>query len=414
MNDLRLIKKYYGEKMMHLCRELFPFLLEKENLLFSLLKSHFDYSKQLCDDIIENNMVSNFQIYIYSLLDINNGVIITDKEPQILLKEAGYTLFECHTEEEIQEFKKYYAEGEELCTFRNNRLDSCYVFFAVKMNIDEIKREMFSNPTRDDMYGTSVISLQFQKNSNILSIKNRYNHTVDNPDATFSNNLENIAIGLTYSFAKKYGFDLKAIKNSGDFNMNRYVVSNKNKRYKYNYEINDVYYGPNNNILDKSYLIHKYKDTSIYLQIDYFVLDLKRKKIFYYDRRIQKNESFVKIIGDIKSIEIFKKNSNKIIKLVNVNGESFTMAINEENKLIFFQCDSLKEIPNNFLFYNVYLESILLPNVEKIGNNFLYKNAKLKDGYFPLLDNAGFNFLQANEKFSDRQTVNESAKVKTL
>ena len=30
MDDLKLIKKHYGEKMAHLCRDLFPTLLEEE------------------------------------------------------------------------------------------------------------------------------------------------------------------------------------------------------------------------------------------------------------------------------------------------------------------------------------------------------------------------------------------------
>ena len=37
--DLKQIKDKYGEKMMHLCRELFPTLLETEGLLFKLLSN---------------------------------------------------------------------------------------------------------------------------------------------------------------------------------------------------------------------------------------------------------------------------------------------------------------------------------------------------------------------------------------
>lgn len=36
--DLKMIKKYYGEDMAHLCRELFPTLLEKEGLLLNLIE----------------------------------------------------------------------------------------------------------------------------------------------------------------------------------------------------------------------------------------------------------------------------------------------------------------------------------------------------------------------------------------
>lgn len=95
-------------------------------------------------------------------------------------------------------------------------------FFAVKKNADEIKRENFTNPQRQDEYGTSVISIQFSKGTiNDLSIKNRYNHSVNNPDATFSNNLENIKPGLTNSFEQHYGLNIcQQSKKEGAFLIN--------------------------------------------------------------------------------------------------------------------------------------------------------------------------------------------------
>ena len=73
------------------------------------------------------------------------------------------------------------------------KLNTDYVFFAIKDNCDMLRRENFKNPDRQDEYGVSVISIQFSRGSiNHLSIKNRYNHTVDNPDCTFNNNLDNI------------------------------------------------------------------------------------------------------------------------------------------------------------------------------------------------------------------------------
>ena len=82
-------------------------------------------------------------------------------------------MYECKTESDIQEFRKYYAPGEELCTFNGGRLNRCHVFFAVKKNVDQITRTNFLNPQRQDEYGTSVISIQFTRGKpNILSIKN--------------------------------------------------------------------------------------------------------------------------------------------------------------------------------------------------------------------------------------------------
>ena len=130
--DLIKIRKYYGENMMHLCRSLFPTLLETDNLLFNLIESNFAHSRYLYDDIIEDKMIEEFKNYIYSLVDVEKEEIEVIKTPKELLDEAGYVLYECKTEEDIQKFKKYYAKREELCTFQGGRLDYCHVFFCCK------------------------------------------------------------------------------------------------------------------------------------------------------------------------------------------------------------------------------------------------------------------------------------------
>ena len=131
--DLKKIKKLYGEKMMHLCRELFPTLLEDEGLLSKLIIDNFATNKFLYDDIVESKNIQNFRDYIYSLVDVEKiKKVQSNKTSKELLEEVGYDLYECKTEEDIQSFKKYYATGEELCTFYGGRLNSCHVFFAVK------------------------------------------------------------------------------------------------------------------------------------------------------------------------------------------------------------------------------------------------------------------------------------------
>ena len=51
IDDLKIIKKMYGEKMMHLCRELFSTLLEQEGLLSKVMLDNFAPSKLLYDDL---------------------------------------------------------------------------------------------------------------------------------------------------------------------------------------------------------------------------------------------------------------------------------------------------------------------------------------------------------------------------
>ena len=389
-DDLTIIKKNYGEKMMHLCRSLFPTILEIPGKLSELLLDNFAPSKFLYDDV-SGYQIDNFKNYIYSLLDEKQEDINTNKTPTELLNEAGYNLYECKTEEDIQKFKKYYKSGEELCTFNGGRLNKCHVFFAVKKNVDEVKREDFINPKREDIYGTSVISIQFTKgNVNTLSIKNRYNHTVDNPDATFSNNLENIIPGLTKSFEQVYNFNIN--QNEKNFKPHNYIKANDGKWYKYNYEINNIYYCPDNTIID-NFEVVKY-DPDTYLVVDYFILNLHNKKMFLYDSNL--NDSFVDGLQDIKKINIIKENDTKKIEVLTDNDNEVTIRIDKYNRIISYENKELVSVNDNFLCENETLSDITLPNLEYVGDNFLYNNRGLEKISFPKLETVYDYFINWN------------------
>ena len=412
--DIKIIKKKYGENMSKLCRESFPTLLEKEELLLGLLMSSFDPSHTLYDDIISEGIEDKFRNYIYSMVDNDDlKEIKTDKTPKELMNEAGYDLYECTTEAEIQSFKKYYSSGEELCTFRGNRLKTCRVFFAVKKNVEKIKREDFNNPERQDAYGTSVISIQFFKDEcHMLSIKNRYNHTVKYPDSTFSNNLDSIIPGLTYAFETEYGLH-QEFKNS-DFELDGYVRANDGKYYKYNYEINNIYYCSNNVIIDKT-TPQKF-EKELYLILDYFILDLQNKKILLYDQMI--TDSFVESVGEIQKINILNVGENKEIEIVPIVGEPIIITCNKLNQIIQlknnnvekindgflhlnstlqkFEASNLEEIGNQSLLANESLEDIMIPKVRVIGTQFLYQNNTLKILYGPSVKKIGDNCLANN------------------
>ena len=386
--DLKIIKKKYGENMMHLCRELFPTILEKEGILSQVILDSFEASHELYNDLISNNLVVAFENYIYERLDYKiDKIVKITKTPKELLSEAGYDLYECHTENEIQEFKKYYSPGEELCTFRGGRLENCYVFFAVKKNIEEIKRANFHNPDRQDLYGTSVLSIQFTRNdAHYLSIKNRYNHTVVNPDATFSNNLDNIIPGLTDSFEKCYGMAQKC--NSNNFEIPNYVCVGE-KYYKYNYEIDNIYYCPNNIIID-NYEV-KRLDKRKYILLDYYILDFQNKEIKSY----QPIDSFPSTIGKITKIEVEKDEEEKRIKIETVYGSVF-ISLDKNNNIIYYQNDTVKKISDNFMRYNVTLSNLKLPQAQIIENSFLYHNKALKVIELPECREIGNYFLKNN------------------
>ncbi len=94
---------------------------------------------------------------------------------------------------------------------------------------------------REDEYGTSVLQIQILKSGGFISIKNRYNHTVENPDNTFNSNPDNIISGLSEAIKHHYHVDFSSQK---VYLPEHYVFMDK-KIIKCNYEINNVYFGEN-------------------------------------------------------------------------------------------------------------------------------------------------------------------------
>ncbi len=393
--DLKVIKKKYGENMMRLCRELFPTILEQEGLLSQIMLEHFEPSHELYNDIIANDLSVKFKNYIYSIIEIPKPINEeVNKTPEELLASVGYDLYECSSKEEIQRFEKYYREYERLCTFRGNRLDDCYVFFAVKKNVAKIKRERFENPQRQDLYGTSVISIQFTRDeAHTLSIKNRYNHTVPNPDATFSNNLDNIIQGLTESFEKYYGMSQKQ-KNS-NFEIPNYVCA-EGKYYKYNYEINNIYYCPNNIIINnfKVYRLPKEK----YLLFDYFILNLVNKKISLYDGSVE--DSFVDDFNNIDTVEIKKQDNEKTTLIKNSSGDIF-VKLDKNNKIISYVNNTIEKLGSNFLSFNTSISELYLPKVKTIGSKAFINNNKLRRLSLPEVETIDSSFLRYNQDMEE-------------
>lgn len=399
--DLKYIKKKYGEKMMHYCRECFPTILNVPGKLVEILNTHFYCVKDsLYNDIKENHKESEFNDFVYSNAGLKNEYDIRDvsKTPKELLDDAGYDLFECKTVEEVNSFKKYFILGEQLCTFLDpaSRLENKYVFFAVKKNILDIKREDFLIPDRQDEYGTSVISIQFTRDkNNHLSIKNRYNEVVNNPDSTFDNNLDNIIPGLTMSFYKAYGIREIYDENS-EFQMEHYI-SIDGEYYKYNYKLNDIYYCTNNIIALNGKVI-KY-DPEKYIIMDYFIIDLVNKKVDVFDNKLR--DSFSEVIGKIKNIEIVRGEKDKKVYITNEEDNIFELTLSFDNKLIGIKNNMIDKLPNRFLISGEYLKNMEFSNVREIGNDVLYANADLE--YFNLskAEVIGNYFLANNIKLTN-------------
>ncbi|MBO7527797.1 MAG: hypothetical protein J6T74_07920 [Clostridia bacterium] len=392
--DLKYIKKHYSEKMAHLCRELFPTLLETPGLLTGLLEQAFAHSSSLADDIIDGGKKDGFKSFIYAMSDSQRLSIASagTKTPEQLMDEAGYILYpECKTEEEIQSFKHYYASGEEICTFNGRRLESCRVWFAVKKDVDQIKREDFDSPLRQDEYGTSVISIQFSKGEkNILSIKNRYNHRVSNPDATFSNDLENIRAGLSDAFAVTYGLNIYGdLERKLDFKMDNYVVANDGKRYRYNCEIDGVYYCENNIIIENNE--PKKLDPARYIVMDYFIVDMAKGSQSITTKH---KDSFPKSIGEIASITVERdENKNRVVRFKVKDGEDVLITLDSNNRIIKIDNKNLEHADDFFLNYDLGIKELNLPSLKSVGSDFLHDSKKIEELSLPLLESAGDRFM---------------------
>lgn len=396
---LEKIKKEYSEEMKKMCKRCFPSLLESNpSLLFDVLKKTFP-SKEIANDILFYDAEKAFKLYVKGKIkkyQIEEEIEI-EKSPEELLKERGYTLIECHTKEEIQKFRKYYVPGEELCTFNDeDRIEKCHVFFAVKENAEELKREDYVFPERQDEYGTSVLSIQFDKDeSNAISIKNRYNHSVKNPDATFSNDLDNIIPGLTKSFEKFKGLKEKNVE--GKFQNDNFIeiVDEQTKETKIfccNVRNSKFAYCTGGYIIDlvNNKIIDIYTDSNRYIFADNFIIDLHSKKIISHG--INYEDDLLRIEENIKSIlvekDIIKKRKiktdketglpreleydeavGKKITILHADGTTSILKLDFSNCLVGYENESLEIINDNFLSECKRLKEVKLPNVTKVGND---------------------------------------------
>lgn len=212
--------------------------------------------------------------YLISLKDLRIEEQAVHMDPIALLDRAGYNAFVVDTLEKQNSIQKYYAPGEELCTFRDpHRFENYYMIHAVRKDVDSIRREDFPNPMREDRYGTSVISIQILKTGGFISIKNRYNHTVANPDNTLGSNPDNIIFGLSDSIRHHFGVDFssQAVPVPEGYRMAQ------GRLVKYDYELNDVYSSENCYIrTGKVYEIDK--SSEIMLGHGY-LLNLREKRV---------------------------------------------------------------------------------------------------------------------------------------
>lgn len=304
--------------------------------------------------------------YLISLKNIEINEMAVHMDPIKLLDKAGYDAYVVHDLAEQNAIEKYFARGEELCTFHDpHRFEKYYIINAVRKDVDNIRRADFKNPHREDEYGTSVISIQVLKTGGFISIKNRYNHTVENPDNTLNSNPDNIIPGL--ADAIKHYFNVDFASHHVDLPIN-YTTMN-NQILKYNLEVENTYIGPDFYARDGR-VFEINKDYEIIL--DTIIFNTKTKEF----------KSIAHADGDWQMINALSAAINgQKVKIQNA-GDDTKMLIAGNTPIVTFQ--------------NGQILSLNLPNVREIGNYFALDCQKLTSVSMPDLETMGNNCFQFN------------------
>ena len=401
--ELKKIKKIYGEKFKNLCRDMFPIILEQEGTLLNILEKRFSHNcNSLYESLTENGLESEFKELIYSEFDLKREKEeqVEERTPYEILDEAGYNLYECKTEDDIQSFRKYYARDELLCTIYNGgRLNTRDCFFAVRKDVDKIERENFTNPQKGDEYSTSVLGIQFTRDARCtVDIISRYNHTVSNPNCTLGNNLDRLAPSLSQSFTnllKERGLNFNNSQIETDFEIPGYTLASDGKYYKYNMEVDGIYYCPNNIIIGNG-VPREAIPLDRGMVIDNFCIDFKNKEIKLLDNQIA--DSFVDGLQDIEKMEVEKsENDGKVIKVyLNNKEEPVVIGVDKDNQIIKYENQYLQQVGNDFLRNNTALKELNLPKLRQAEGYFFNSNTALTALNLPELQRAGDDFLYCN------------------
>lgn len=314
-------------------------------------------------------------------------------DPIELLNLAGYDAFVVKNEKQKNSIAKYYRPNEEICTLRDpSRHENFYMIHAIKKNADKIKPA--AKPERDDEYGTSVISIQIAKKGGFISIKNRYNHTVDNPDATFDNNPDNIIPGLSGSLKKYFNVDFNTHKSALP---NHYRFVN-DQLVRFNYEINNVYFGANCYFVGSN--ITRLKPENEFM-FDCFILDTKNNKFINPSETDDTSFYVLKNMISDKKIQVKNNPNNKNEKMFYADGEHIATIADGQIVELNITNPEIKEAGTYFLRFNTGLRKLNWPALETCHDYFLFHNLSLKSLSFPRLTNVGKAFLSRNETIEE-------------
>lgn len=393
------IKEQNGEKFTQYLRSYHNGIFEIENIVEFL--KYAGHDEDAAEDIAP--YLRALQQETLKKEEILNEEQLAD--PIELLDKAGYNAFYVESLEDQNKIEHYYAsaedlerygceikraDGEKLCTFRDpNRYKTHYIIHAVKKDVDDIRREDFiKKEKREDLYGTSVISIQIpiprdrEDRSSSISIKNRYNHTVTGCDNTFQSNPDNIVSGLTLALQRKFNVTFGNLKDVPD----KYKLVNGHL-ISYNFEENDIVFGDSFYIKDgeinelnrdyeimlSGFILNKKDNTisnpakltpSLQTALEE---EIKDKKL---QIRVDKRNGFRVLTADNEIIARFRDGMLLSLRLPTtekLTGDLSTTHV-QFNKLKFFEAPKLAEIGDNFMCN--FMATLDLPKLKKVGKFF--------------------------------------------
>jgi GNAT superfamily N-acetyltransferase len=437
-NGFDTLKKKFGETAAKAIRENIPFALDYPTEFAEFITKKIPVKEDIA--FVVKNLSQRLDGLFRLESDKNiETVNVKNKTPEELSKEAGYVFHRPESENDILAFKKDFENGEVLCTYNDveGRMQGHFIFWlrrndaesvlpAKKVTQEYLKDDSegsvlwrgyldgkglkmadgsydLSNLTasRQDPYGTSSMSVQIGRRGGNISIKNRYNHTVNNPDATFGNDLNTIIDGLNDAV-----FGIEGVPKAGSQELSlpdNITSDTKGRFFKYDSELENIYVSQHGYVYDGEITLI---DKSYQRMIDDYVFDSKRNAI-------QSVTMSMPIIKDITNIN-FEKNKITVdskdgkFEFELVNGilnklESDAGIINSgflryNNTLESVSLPNVRKINDDFLYLNKKIESISLPNVEYIGETFLRNNIILSSISLPKVKEIGRNFLYRNKE----------------
>jgi len=338
-------------------------------------------------------------------------------DPFVLLRQAGYDAYYADTFEKQNAIYRYFEPGERLCTFDDRtRFQKFYIINAVRKDADRLNRELFKGKERrEDSYATSVISIQILKSGGLISIKNRYNVTVKNPNSTFDGNPDRIIPGLTVSLLKYFKTDF--LSENATLAENYFLLGKQ--IIKYNYVQDGFYFGADFYVKDgQLFPLNKDKE----FMLDNCIINLKDKTI----RTPITTENPLKNVleNEFSGEKLFLTRTSEkgyristprgavvetkdgcITKLILPNtriiGNGFMF---EAKSLTHLEAPNVEEIGSGFLGKNQSLRCLYLPQCKKIGGGALTKNRCLQILILPNIEDLGINFLKNNNSLREECT----------